>query len=125
MPRRNLKKTLEKFHRIRTALNRQKVDYLDEEFRVTLARVANGLYKFSQSRQKSVVADSKQRPARNIAHTGSLDYQCGRLAFSETAIPVEILLRHETIFGRSPGHHRRDPRTVLESNSSDLYRSKQ
>src|SRR5207244_3104063 len=94
-------------------------------FRLASARFTYCLDQLFQSGQKSIMPDSEQGPARNIAHTGGFDDQRGRSSFRETPIPIEIFLSDEAVFSRPPGDHRRYPGAACECERTDVYRLKQ
>src|SRR5882672_645533 len=115
----DLKKALEIFCRVRPSLDRQKVDNLNEEFGVTFACFPNSFDQLLQSRQKSVVTDSQQRPAGYVAHAGSFNHQCSGLSFREPSIPIQILWCDKSIFSRTPWDHGRHPGTAFQGDRPD------
>src|SRR6266404_959978 len=119
------KKSSKELIGFRSAFHCEKVDDLDEKFRLASARFASRLDQLFQSGQKSIMPDSEQGPARNIANTGGFDDQRGRSSFRETAIPIEIVLSDEAVFSRPPGDHRRHPGAACECERTDVYRLKE
>src|SRR5581483_2228645 len=111
---RSLQKSLKKFCRIRTTLDRQKINDLNEEFSVAAARLTDCFDQFLQSGNKSMVADAEQRPAGNIPYAGGFDDQCARLSLGESPIPINVVLCDKAVFGCAPRHHRRYPGTTFE-----------
>src|SRR5262245_20792602 len=114
MPRRDREKAIEVFLRIGTTLNREKINDLNEEIRLTITRLSDGLNQLFQSRQKSIITDAQQWPARNVAHAGRFHHECRWFPFGKSSIPIEIVLRDESVFRRAPRHHRRNPRATVE-----------
>ena len=72
------------------------------------------------SPEKSIVTDAQQGPARNIANTSRFNHQRGRSSFGKPLIPIEIILRNKSIFGRAPGNHRRHPGATGERDWTNL-----
>src|SRR6185369_532496 len=105
----DLEEPLKIFLWIGTALDGEKIDDLNEELRLTVARFADGFDESLQSRKESIMTDAQQRATGNISYAGRFNYQSRGPAGREPAIPVEIILSHESIFGGAPGDHRGDP----------------
>src|SRR5574341_2340065 len=120
MMQRDCEEPIEIFHRVRSSFDGKEVDDLNEELRLTFARLTHSFNQSPQARQKPIMPNAQQRPARNVAHAGMYDYQHGRLTFGESSIPIEIVPRDEPVFGRAPGHHRRHPRAILEGQWANL-----
>src|SRR5260370_7573279 len=118
-------KVREGLRRIGSTLHWEKIDNLNEKFRLTIARCAHRFDELLQSWQEPIVADAQKRPAGNIAHARRFDDQRRGSSVSKTAIPIEIVLRNKTVFGRAPGHHRRHPDPTCECYSPNAYRLKQ
>src|SRR5437870_2835398 len=116
----NFQKSLKVFCRVRPTFDCQKIDNLNEELRPTFAGFAHYVDELFQSRQKSIVTDAQQRPARNVANAGCFDYQSRRPSFGKPPIPIKIVLCDKSIFRRAPGNHRRNPRSTLERQWTDL-----
>src|SRR6185369_7864287 len=108
----HFQKSLKVFRTLRTSLHRKKINDLNKQQRLPIARFTHSLDELAQPGNKSIIADSKQWTTRNIAHTRRLNNKHTRPPFSKTAVPVEILLRDKAVLGRAPGHHRRYPRTT-------------
>src|SRR6185295_12948475 len=106
----NAQKPLEVLLLLRPSLHCEKVDDLDKKPRLAVARFAHSFDKLAQTRNEPIVTNAKQRTTRNVAHARGFYDQHSGTTFSEPAIPVEILLRDKPVLGRTPGHHRRDPR---------------
>src|SRR5260370_1933729 len=85
-------KGLERLRSLRWSFYRQKVDDLNEQLCLTLARLADCFDELLQSGNKAVIPDAQQRAAGNVADSRRLDDQGGRLALRKTTIPVEIRL---------------------------------
>src|SRR5437016_5671102 len=105
----NLEEPLKIFCSIRTALDREKIDDLNEEPGLTIAGFAHGVGQLFQSREKSIVTDAQQGPARNVANAGGFNHQRRGLAFVKPPVPIKIILGNKSIFSRAPGNHRRHP----------------
>src|SRR2546421_12915250 len=100
----SLEEPLKIFCSIRTALDRQKIDDLNKELRLTVAGFAHGVGQLFQSREKSIVTDAQQGPARNIANAGGFKDQRRGPAFGKPLIPIKIILRDKSSFSRAPGY---------------------
>src|ERR1051325_9772835 len=98
----HLQKALEVFRTLRTSLDREKVDDLNEQQRLPITRFTHRLDEFAQPRNKTIVADPKQWTTRNIAHASRLDDQHTRPAFGKTSMPVEVFFSVETDSFRPP-----------------------
>ena len=120
MKTRDLQEPLKVFRLVGTTLDRQKIDELNEEPRLTVAGFAHDINELFQSRQKSIVTDAQQRPTRNVANAGSFNHQCRRFSFGKSTIPIKIVLRDKSIFSCAPWHHRRHPGAIVESDRTDL-----
>src|ERR1051326_2011347 len=92
----HFQEALKIFRTLRTTLHRKKIDDLNEQHRLPLATLTHTRDGLRQSGDKSIVADSKQRPTRNITHACCFDDQHTRPPLREPAVPVEILLRHKS-----------------------------
>src|SRR5690242_6635705 len=121
----NRQKPLQVFRASGPPLHREKIDDLNEQQRLTAARFFHRLNQLAQSGNKAIVADAQQWTTRNIAHARRLNNEHTRASFRKTSIPVEVLLRHKTIFSRTPRHHRRHPRATTRFEPPDLNRTKQ
>src|ERR1043165_3994038 len=121
----HFQEALKIFRTLRTTLHRKKIDDLNEQQRLPLASLTDNLGEFAQSGDKTIVADSKQRTTRNITHACRFDDQHTRPPLREPAVPVEILLRHKSIFRRAPGHHRRHPRAAARLEFADGNRAEE
>ena len=112
--------TFEIFRRIGPAFNREEIDYLNEESRMTFACFANRFDELLQSGHETIVTNAQQRTTGNIAHAGGFDDERCRSSFSKPAIPIQVVLGNEPVFGRAPGHHRRHPRAVFKLDSEPI-----
>src|SRR5258706_16302885 len=117
----DLEKSLKIFRPVGPALDCQKIDNLNEEFGLAVARGADCINQLPESGQKSIVTDSQERAAGNIANAGSFDDQGSRLTLGEASVPIQVLPGDKAIFSGTPGHHRRDPgaRSQLERTNSN------
>ena len=115
----DLEKAPEKLLRRWPPLDRKKVDNLDEEPGLAFTRAADCLDKLAQSRNKAIVSDPEERPARDIADARRLDDDRTRLAAREPLVPIEDLSGDEAFLGRAPRHHGGNPRPVTELDRSD------
>src|SRR6185369_2724938 len=125
MPIVNLQKTLKVFHALGPSLHRQKIDDLDKQQRLPVTRFTYSFDQFAQSRNKSIVANTKQWTTRNVAHACRLDDEHAGPPFSKASIPIEVLLRYKTIFSRAPRHHRRHPRAATRFEFADCDRAEE
>ena len=75
---------------------------------------ANSFDQLLKSRAETDLADAQQGAAGNIAHAGGLNDERRRSTFGKSPIPVEIVLRDKSVFGRAPRNHRRNPRAALK-----------
>ena len=107
------------------AFDGEKIDDLNEKFGPAFAGFAHGLDQLFQSGKKSIVADAQKGPTRNITHSRGFDDQRRGLASSKSSLPIEVILRHKSVFGRAPRHHRRHPGAALEGDRPDLSLLKQ
>src|SRR5712691_8290464 len=114
MPIGYAQKTFEILFSFRSSLHGEKVDDLNQQLCVTTAGFSNSVHKFSQAGNKPVVSNPQQRPAGNVSNASRLNHQSCRLSGGESAVPIKISLRDESIFSRAPGNHCRDPRARLE-----------
>ena len=116
----DLQEPLKIFRLVRTTLDGQEIDDLNEELRPSVAGFAHGVDQLFQSREKSIVTDAQQRPARNVANAGSFYHQRGWLPLRKTAIPVKVVLGNEAITSGAPWDHRRDPRATRQRQRTDV-----
>ena len=116
----NVEEALKIFPPVGTTLDRQEIDDLNEELRLTVTGFAHRVDELFQSREKSIMTDAQQRPAGNVANAGRFNYQCRGSAFRKPPIPIKIALGDESIFGRAPRHHRRHPGATVESDWTNL-----
>src|SRR5262249_48964182 len=119
------KKALKIFLLLRPSLHCEKVDDLNEEERLAMARFPHRLDQLAQPRNKPIVTDAQQRATRNIAHARRFDHEHSRTPFSKPSIPIKVLLRDETVLGRAPWHHRRHPRPAVRFELPDSNRTEQ
>src|SRR5262249_37224983 len=89
----------------------EKVDALDEDPRLSAARLTHGLDEFAEPGYVAVVADPEQGPARNVTDPGGLDDEDSGTSRPEPPVPVEHLRGYESVLGRPPGDHRGNPRS--------------
>src|ERR1700722_19789170 len=111
--------------RIRAAANGQEIDDLNEEPRLTAARLADHAHEVTQAGQKAVVADSKQWPARHVADARRLDNNRARTPAGETFAPVKNVGRYEPIVTRSPGDHGGHPGALDQFDRANFHRREQ
>src|SRR5712692_9350374 len=116
----DFKKAPEVFRRIRSTFHRKKIDDLNKEFGMTFACFSNRLDQLFQSGQKSIVADSQEWSAGNIANAGGFNNQRAGSSCGESSIPVEAVLSDKTIFRRAPRHHRRHPGAAFQPYRANL-----
>src|ERR1044072_1912834 len=121
----NAQKPLKILLLLRPSLHGEKVDDLNEQTRLTTTRLPHNINKLPQPGKEPVIANTKQRTTRNIAHARGLDDKHSRTSLSKPSIPIEILLRDKTILGRAPRHHRRHPRPAARLELSDCNCAKQ
>src|SRR6185369_3939275 len=121
----NREKPLKVLLLLRPSLHCEKVDDLYEQTRFTTTRFPHNIDKLAQTRNEPIVANAKQRTTRNVAYTGRFDHEHSRTPFSESSVPVKILLRDEPIFSRTPRHHRRHPRAAARFELPDRNRTEQ
>src|SRR5262245_41108046 len=110
----DFKKAREKLLRIGAATDRQKIDQLNKEPRVSAARFANRADQAAQPGQEPVVSDAEQRSAWNIANAGRLDHNRTRLAARKALVPFQHVVGDVALVGRPPRHHRWDPGALLK-----------
>src|SRR5215831_2757705 len=103
----------------------QKIDDLNDEFGFALARCAHCFDQLLQSGNESIVPDAQEWAARDIANPGGFDNQGGRPSESEPAVPVEIVLSDESVFGGAPGDHRGYPGATRKQQRPNLDRLEQ
>ena len=103
--------------------NPQEVDDLDEEPGPPAARPPHGAHQLGEARDEPVVADPKQRSARDVANAGGLDYERTGLTARESLVPGQHLRRDQPILGSAPRHHRRDPGALLQVEPADAQRA--
>src|SRR5258707_7094035 len=113
MVTRDLQEPLKIFRLVRTTLDGQEIDELNEELRLTVAGLADRIDQLFQSRQKSIVTDAQQRAARNVANAGSFNHQRRQSSPGKPSIPIKIVLGNKSIVSRAPWHHRRHPRPTV------------
>src|SRR6266545_970252 len=118
----DLQKAIEVLLFFRTPLYGKKVDNLNEEFRLTLTRISDSINQLAKSGDESIVTNSQQRSAGNIANPSRLDHQNPRLSFRESTIPIKVFLCDKAIFGGAPGHHCRHPGAAGSFYGSDPNR---
>src|ERR1051326_7005732 len=95
MPRRDYEKPIEILLWIGTTLYGQEIDNLNEELCVAITRFADRLNQLLQSGQKAIVPDAQQWPARNVSHTRGFNDERRGSSFSESPVPIKIVLRNE------------------------------
>ena len=76
-------------------------------------------------RDEPVMTDAQQRPAGDVADAGCLDDDRRGPTGREAAIPVQYGWRDETVFGRSPRHHRRHPGACRQIELADANRAEE
>ena len=116
---------LEELWRFRPALHGEKVDDLNEQFRVATTCIAYRLDQFLQSGNGAIVTDAQEWPAGNVPHASSFDNESAGLPLSKSSIPIEVRFGYETFFGRAPRNHRRHPGSALKGQRPDANRLKQ
>src|SRR5688500_10236301 len=89
------------------------------------ASVANCLDELLQTGHESIITNPQQRTTGDIADPGGFDDEGCRSSFSKSAIPVQVVLGDESVFGRAPRHHRGNPRAVFKCQRTNLDRWKQ
>ena len=99
----------------------QEVDDLDEKPGLTVAGFAHRFHQLFQAGNEPVVTDAQQRPTGYVANAGRLDDDGARFSLRIAPVPIEQLLGHEAIVGRSPRHHRRHPGTLLQADRADVH----
>src|ERR1043166_8528894 len=114
MARSDLEKPLEVFLWIRTTFYRQKINDLNEELCLAVTRRSDSLNQALQSRQKSIMTDPQQWSARDVTHARRFDHERSGSSFSESPVPIKIVLCDESFSGRPPWHHPRSPRATVE-----------
>src|SRR5690349_19687427 len=125
MPPCDCEKTIEILLRIRTSLNRQKVDDLYEKFCLTITRITHCFNQLLQSWQEPIMTDAQQWSTRNVAYPRSFNHQRSGSPFSESPIPIKIILRNESVCRRTPRHHRGNPGAAHNCQWTNLNRFKQ
>ena len=118
-------KPLEEFLRIRAAADRQKIDQLHEQPGAARACPAHRFRQLTQTRQKAVVPDAQERPARHVADAGRLDHDGARRAAREPLVPFEHVLGDIALLGSPPRHHGGNPGALLERDRADIDRREQ
>src|ERR1043165_8664606 len=121
----NLQKPLQILRLLRSPLHRKEIDDLNKQQRFTAARFLHRVDQLPQPRNEPIVADPQQWTTRNVAHARRFNDEHARTSFSKAAIPIEVLLRHKAVFGRTPRHHRGHPRAAPRFERTDLHRTKQ
>src|SRR5438270_13882645 len=111
----NVEEALKIFPPVGTTLDRQEIDDLNEELRLTVTSFAHRVDELLQSREKSIMTDAQQRPARNVANAGRFEYQCCGPAFRKSPIPIQIVVGDESILRRGPRRRRRYAGATLVS----------
>jgi len=104
------------------AADGQEVDDLDEEPRAPPAPLANDLHQLAQARHEAVVADPEERAAWYIADARRFHHEDTWLTFRKPGVPVQHVGRHESLVGRPPGDHRRDPRALVDVERAERER---
>src|SRR6266446_1770905 len=99
----DFKKSLEKLCRIRPPLNGEKIQDLNKKTRSATTGFAHRLDKLAKPGKESIVTNTEQRSAGDVAHTGRFNHQCARLSFGKSPIPIKVCLRDKTVFRRPPG----------------------
>src|SRR5690242_300571 len=122
---RDLQEALKVLRLLRTPLHCEKIDDLDKQQRLAAARFFHRLDQLAQTGNESIIADAEQWTTRNVAYARRFDHQHTRPTFSKALVPVEVLLRHESIFSRTPWHHRRHPRATERFEPADFNRTEQ
>src|SRR5205085_142273 len=113
-------KPFEEFRFFGAAPDRQEIYDLDEEPRLPAACPPDGLDQFAQAWNIPVVPYPQERPAGDISDASRFDHNRAGPPFGKTPVPVQIILRHEAVFGRAPGDHRRNPRPAFEFDWADF-----
>src|ERR1043166_5014245 len=108
----DLQETLKELCLLRPSLHRQKIYDLNKQQRLAATRLLHCLDQLAQTGNESIVADAQQWTTRDVAHARSFDDQYAGTPFREAPIPIEVLLRDESVLRRSPRHHRRYPRAA-------------
>jgi len=109
----------------RPPIDTEEVDYLDKQPRVAFTCPTHTINQLTQARNKSIVPNSKQRAAGDIADAGCLHDNCTRAAGRETAIPINDVGGYKAIFCSAPGNHCRYPGAAGKCNAADLNRAEQ
>src|SRR6185369_5018654 len=106
-------------------LDRQKVDDLNKQPGVPAALAFDGFNQIPKTGNEPVVPDSQQRPARDVAHTGSFYYNRSRAACRKAPVPLDDVWGDEAVVGGAPGNHCRDPRATLQCSRTYGNRTEQ
>src|SRR6185436_6133426 len=93
----------------RAPLDRKKVDDLNKQSGVPAALAFDGFNQIPKTGDKPVVPDSKQRPACDVAHTGSFYYNRPGPSGGKAAVPLDDVWRYEAVAGGAPGNHCGNP----------------
>src|SRR5262245_35613282 len=117
-----LQKSRKVFFFFRPPPHSQKIYDLNEQSRMPSARLPHDLNQLTQARNKTVMSDAQQRPARNVADARGLDHDRAGTPLGEATVPVENVLCDKTFFGRPPRNHRRNPRPAFKRYMPDANR---
>ena len=110
--------------RVWPSTDTQEVDKLNQQAGMASARLANRVNKTLQTWHITVVGDTQQRATRYISNTSRLDDDRAGPTLSKTAIPIDDILCHLTLFIGAPWDHRGDPSPLLKGHAADTDRRK-
>ncbi len=110
--------------RVWPSTDTQEVDKLNQQAGMASARLANRVNKTLQTWHITVVGDTQQRATRYISNTCRLDDDRAGLTLGKTAIPIDDILCHLTLFIGPPWDHRRDPSPLVKGHAADTDRRK-
>src|SRR6185295_9700888 len=83
-------KALKIFRLLRTSLDGEKVDDLNQEQRLPITCFTHNFNELAQAGNESIVADTQQGTARNIADARGFNDEHARPSFGKTLVPIEV-----------------------------------